>query len=244
MLAVRMGPIFGLIAQIVLLIGLAATIGLSGPAWAVGLGYGIALAATLTWGLSRVRLAEGRSGVERAGPLGPADWVTLSRATLVGGVTALTVDALRGRASVAVLVVIATVALVLDAVDGQVARRTGTASGLGARFDMEVDAFLILVLSIYVAHSMGAWVLAIGAMRYAFVAVGWLVRWLRGSLPPRLWRKFVAAVQGIVLTAAASEVLPTAVRVVAVAVALALLVESFGRDIWWLFRHRTVSTVD
>ena len=39
----------------------------------------------------------------------------------------------------------------LDAVDGQVARRTGTVSALGARFDMEVDAFLILVLSVYVA---------------------------------------------------------------------------------------------
>ena len=39
-------------------------------------------------------------------------------------------------------------ALALDGVDGQVARRTGTASELGARFDMEVDAFLILVLSV------------------------------------------------------------------------------------------------
>ena len=35
---------------------------------------------------------------------------------------------------------------------------------------MEVDAFLILVLSVYVAQSLGAWVLAIGLARYVFVA--------------------------------------------------------------------------
>ena len=46
-------------------------------------------------------------------------------------------------------------ALLLDAVDGGVARRTGTVSGFGARFDMEVDAFLILVLSGYVAGRLG-----------------------------------------------------------------------------------------
>ena len=46
----------------------------------------------------------------------------------------------------------------------------GTTSPLGARFDMEVDAFLILVLSVYVGRTIGAWVLAIGVARYAFVA--------------------------------------------------------------------------
>ncbi len=37
-------------------------------------------------------------------------------------------------------------ALILDGVDGWVARRTGTANDAGARLDMEVDAALILVL--------------------------------------------------------------------------------------------------
>ncbi|MFD8079956.1 CDP-alcohol phosphatidyltransferase family protein [Streptomyces sp. NPDC059718] len=40
---------------------------------------------------------------------------------------------------------LATLALLVDAVDGRVARRTGTTSPLGARFDMETDAFLIRV---------------------------------------------------------------------------------------------------
>ena len=69
---------------------------------------------------------------------------------------------------------LAAVALALDYVDGYVARRTGTESTLGARWDGEVDAFLILVLAVYVAPSAGAWVLLIGLARYAFlVAGGW-----------------------------------------------------------------------
>ena len=75
---------------------------------------------------------------------------------LVGGVAALVIDHPGGGAPLVTLITLATVALILDAVDGQVARRTATASPLGARFDMEVDAFLILVLSVHVATSLGA----------------------------------------------------------------------------------------
>ena len=100
--------------------------------------------------------------------LGAANRVTLTRAALVGGVTALVADALVGSPNIPVIVGLAVVALILDGVDGWVARRTRTVSALGARFDMEVDAFLILVLSVYVAGSVGPWVLAIGAARYAF----------------------------------------------------------------------------
>ena len=136
------------------------------------------------------------------------------------------------------LVSFATLALVLDGVDGWVARRSGTEGALGARFDGEVDAFLILVLSVYVARSAGAWVLAIGAARYVFLAAGWRLGWMRATLPPRYWRKVVCATQGIVLTVAAADVLPSAVTTVALVVALALLAESFGRDVWWLWSNR------
>ena len=87
----------------------------------------------------------------------------------------------------------------LDFVDGWVARWTRTTATLGASFDGEVDAFLIRVLSMYVARSVGVLVLAIGAARYAFLAAGWPLPWMRARLPPRYWRKVVAATQGIVL---------------------------------------------
>ncbi|WP_420883950.1 CDP-alcohol phosphatidyltransferase family protein [Micromonospora sp. CPCC 205547] len=229
---VRTGPVVGLTAQIVLLAGLAATVGLDAAGWLAGGAYGLVVAVALERGLRR-------RGADR---LGPADRVTLTRAVLVGGVTALVATALGGAAPLAVLVPLAAVALALDAVDGWVARRTGTASALGARFDMEVDAFLILVLSVHVAPSTGGWVLAIGMMRYAYVAAGWVLPWLRGTLPPRYWRKVVAAAQGVLLLAVAADVLPRAVAAVVAAVALALLVESFGHDVGWLWWHRPIRT--
>jgi phosphatidylglycerophosphate synthase len=224
---VRNNPMVGLVAQVTLLLVLAATAGL-GPLGAIaGLGYGLAVFALLNRAMRRVE----------AGALGPADWVTLTRATLVGGITALVADSIDRSAPVAVLVAMCTVALVLDGVDGMVARRTGTVSSLGARFDMEVDAFLILVLSLYMSWSMGGWVLAIGAMRYAYVVASWVLPWMRVQLPPRYWRKVVAALQGIVLVIAVSQVLPAPVATAGVVVGLALLIESFGRDIAWQWRH-------
>jgi phosphatidylglycerophosphate synthase len=214
--------------QLALLVVLAADAGLGVAGWLAGMSYGAVTCVALTVALRR-------SGTRS---LGQANQVTLARATLVGAVTALVVDGVDRRVPVAVLVAIATVALLLDAVDGQVARRTGTATALGARFDMEVDAFLILVLSVFVAETVGGWVLAIGAMRYGFVAAARALPWLRAPLPPRFSRKAVAAAQGIVLVVASSGILPRPLTIASVALALAVLAWSFGRDIRWLWRAR------
>jgi phosphatidylglycerophosphate synthase len=219
----------GLAALAAILAALAATVGLGLPAWGVGLGCGVLLMAAVA----------GAMPPGDVGTLGPADLVTLSRSTLACAVAALVADALLGHPAVRTLVALASVALVLDAVDGWVARRTGSASAFGARFDGEADAFLILVLSVYVAATLGGWVLAIGAARYVFAAAGWLLAWLRLPLPFRYWRKVVAATQGVVLTVAAADVAPGVVVHAAVAVALAMLAESFGRDVLWAWRHRS-----
>jgi phosphatidylglycerophosphate synthase len=214
--------------QVVLLVGLWAGAGLGPVGWLAGTAYSVALWAFLA------------AAVRRAGTitLGPADLVTLLRAGLVGGVTALVADGLsNGDAPIAPLVVIAATALVLDAVDGKVARRTGTVSALGARFDMEVDAFLVLVLSVHVAVLVGPWVLAIGLMRYVFVAVSWSAPWMRAALPTRHSAKTVAALQGIALVVATGEVLPFPLAVTLVAGALVLLGWSFGESVVWLWRH-------
>ncbi|GDY32543.1 hypothetical protein GTS_41760 [Gandjariella thermophila] len=190
-----------------------------------------------------------RSGAVR---LGPANVVTLARMTLVVGVTALVVGWL-GAGGTAVLLAgthatallgLTSVALALDAVDGRVARRTGTVTPLGARFDMEVDAFLILLLSVLVARSLGGWVLAIGAMRYAFGVAGWLAPWLRERLPASLARKAVAAAQGVALLVASAPFVPRPVAFAVVAAALAALVWSFGRDVRWLWLRRGTARAD
>jgi phosphatidylglycerophosphate synthase len=217
--------------QLLLLAWLGAAFGV-GP---FGLLAGVVYAACLLAMLSGAMRRAGKPA------LGPADVVTLARALLVGGVTAVVVDGLHtGSPAVGPLVGLAAVALALDAVDGQVARRTGTVSEVGARFDMEVDAFLILVLSVHVATVVGPWALAIGAMRYAFVAASWVLPWLNGTLPVSHVAKTVAALQGVVLVVASLPVLGLVAAAVLVAVALALLTWSFGRSVLLLWNASVI----
>ncbi|HET9997101.1 MAG TPA: CDP-alcohol phosphatidyltransferase family protein [Nocardioides sp.] len=172
------------------------------------------------------------------GRLGPADLVTLARALIGVGVAMLVVRSFGTDVPTSWVVAPAAVAVALDAVDGWVARRTGTVSSFGARFDMETDAALLLVLSTYVARDVGVWVLAIGLARYVFLAAKAPLPWLRGQAPPRAWCKVVAALQGVVLLVAASGLLPEPIAVAALLVALALLVESFAHEAWDLWRVR------
>lgn len=241
----RVGPVglVGLIGVAALLAVLDVTTdgGLGGRGWVVGLACGVSLVGLLTAGLRRAARRR----------LSPADRVTLTRAVLACGVAALVAHDADGgaqptvtAASVGVLVALASVALVLDAVDGRVARRTGTVHPFGARFDMETDAFLILVLSVHAATEFGWWVLGIGAARYVLLLVAALSRWapwLRAQVPARLWRKAVAAYQGVVLTVATGDVLPSPIAVVAVAAGLALLFVSFVTEVTTL-RRRSLST--
>ena len=208
---IRLATILGLLATAALLGIVSATAGLGVAGWITGLATGAAATALL---------ATARMRSDQPAIL-PADWVTLTRALLIAGVAGLVADSFGRPVPVTALVTLSAVALALDAVDGQVARRTGTATPLGARIDGEVDAFLILLLSIVVSQDYGSWVLAIGAARYALLLAGWLIPWLAAPLPPRYWRKVVAAVQGIVLTVAASGLLDRLAGMIAVAVALA-----------------------
>ncbi|AJC52693.1 CDP-alcohol phosphatidyltransferase family protein [Streptomyces sp. 769] len=215
----------GTAAQLALLALLGSTVGLGAVGWLAGTAAAVTVWAVLIRALRR-------SG---ALSLGPADRVTVARATLIGGVLALVADSGPHSAPLA-LVALSVPALVLDAVDGKVARRTETASAVGARFDMEIDALLILVLSVFVSTFYGVWVLAIGAMRYAFAALALTLPWMQAPLPPSFARKAVAAAQGIALVLAASTLLPNPFGAAVVGLSLALLVWSFGRDTIWLWQ--------
>ena len=186
MVEVRSGLSASLAGLVVLLAVLEASLGTGLLGWATGLACGLVLC------VAAARCAAS-GGVES---FGPADLVTLARATLSCGVAALVADSFVEAGSVGTQAQswwIATVALLLDAVDGRVARLTGTVSRFGARLDGEADAFLMLVLSLYVAGSVVAGsagagalaigVLAIGAMRYLFAMAGWVLPWMRAQLP-------------------------------------------------------------
>lgn len=214
-----------LLALTALLVLLSVRVELEPLSWLVGLGSGAAVAAGV-----------GRAS-DHDGSLGPADLVTLTRAMIACALASLVAESWPGPAATGALVALAVAALVLDAVDGRVARATRS-TRFGAHFDGEADAFLLLVLSVHVALAYGGWVLAIGLARYVFWAAGAVWPWMRHPLPRRDWRKVVTAVQGIVLVVAAAGAAPTLAVQGALLGALALLTESFGRDVWWLVRHR------
>lgn len=211
----------------VLLAVLGTAFGTGPVGWAAGVTCGAVLGAALVRSAAR----------HRVDTLGPADLVTVARATLSCGAAALVAESFVAAPAVGTLATVAVVALALDAVDGQVARRTGTGSAFGARLDGEADAFLMLVLSVYLARPVGPWVLAVGLVRYVFAAAGWALPWLRAQLPPRYWRKVVTATAGVALVVGVAEGAAPATYAV-LAVATALLAESFGRDVWWLWRRR------
>jgi phosphatidylglycerophosphate synthase len=136
--------------------------------------------------------------------------------------------------------------IALDGADGWLARRFATASPFGARFDMEVDALLMLVLSLLLAASgaVGAWVLLVGAARYLFVATGWLVPALRAPLPYSERRRAMCVVQGLALVLALVPILPPFFASLVAAVGLAATAWSFGVDVLYLAQGQTARAAD
>ncbi|RIY02016.1 CDP-alcohol phosphatidyltransferase family protein [Aureimonas flava] len=127
----------------------------------------------------------------------------------------------------------ALLALALDGLDGWLARRTGLASRFGARFDMEVDAFLILILCAlaFADGKAGAHVFLIGLMRYAFVVWGALDPRLARPLAPSLRRKTVCVLQIALLCFALLPPVDPPLSEGVVLAALVLLAWSFAVDI-------------
>ncbi len=169
--------------------------------------------------------------------LGYANRVTLGRTTLIVPVAAFAFLPAPSDATAAWWIIsVSTVAMVLDGIDGRVSRRSRCATPFGARFDMELDAFLMLVLSLLVWRSgqTGAWVMLIGLLRYLFIAAGWLWPSLGGALPASQRRRIVCVVQGVALLICLGPIIPAMMATIVAAAALALLVYSFGVDIRWL----------
>ncbi len=133
---------------------------------------------------------------------------------------------------------LAALATILDGIDGPLARHSGLVSPFGSRFDMEIDALLILLLSIAALGlgKAGAWVLIGGALRYAFVVAGRLRPVLATPLPPSQRRKLVCALQsGVLVILLIPIVVPPVSSALAFA-ALVLLVYSFATDVAWALR--------
>jgi phosphatidylglycerophosphate synthase len=220
-LTVAAVPALGAVGATWWLLGLPASYALIGTAFYLG------LAGTVLWTAPGTLPGPG---------MGPANRVTLGRAALAVPVLALSVQP--GTLSAVGywwIIALSTVVLVLDGFDGRVARRTGTETPFGARFDMELDAALIMALALLAWRSdkVGAWVLGIGLMRYLFVAAGGIWPALTAELPESQRRKVVCVVQGVVLLVALGPIIPAPVAAAVAASGLAMLGYSFAVDVRW-----------
>ena len=170
---------------------------------------------------------------------GAANQITTLRAILVALVAGLVGEP--RLAAVALAAVGASVAAtLLDGVDGWLARRHDNASRFGARFDMEIDALLILALSVLAWRhdKAGAWVVTSGVLRYAFAAAGAVTPWLRGALPPSRRRQTICVIQIAALTLVMLPAVQPPLSTLVAAAALATLAASFLIDTVWLWRRR------
>jgi phosphatidylglycerophosphate synthase len=176
--------------------------------------------------------------------MGWANRVTLVRAAAVCALASLLTHPPLFFERPEVVIGLVIVILVLDGVDGWLARRLHQTSRLGARFDMETDAALIIVLclALWLSGLAPVWVLAIGLMRPLFVVGGWGLPWLRKDLPASFRRKFVCVLQIAVLPAALLPMLHESERLPLLAGTLLALIYSFGVDTAWLYRRRRRKT--
>ena len=170
--------------------------------------------------------------------LGPAHWITLGRsipvAALATGVAAASFPSMW-------IAILAGATMILDGLDGLVARRTGLASPFGATVDAELDAVLMVALTgilVTQAHT-GPWVLLAGAARFAYIGAGAIWPWLKADLGPSIHRKLCFGIAAWSLIAAA-VLDPQGAQALGLVGTLTIL-GSFGLDIQWLAQRSRTS---
>lgn len=191
------------------------------------------LFATVAGAVSLVALAlRYRGRWTPSGALGSANLVTAWRLGMVVGLGILGLRAPGPAAACLVLFI-----FTLDAVDGWLARRGGTASPFGAAFDMECDALLLLVCSLmlYLHGRLGAFVLVPGFLRYLYVTLLAFLPEISGEAPRSRLGRWVC---GLVTTSMTVSLWPIEpVHEPLAAVATLLVTYSFGRSFVWCLKQ-------
>jgi phosphatidylglycerophosphate synthase len=179
------------------------------------------------------------------GRLGPANRITLVRAGLTAAVAGFIGEEV-GSAAASVIVGIGLVSLCLDGFDGHLARRSGMTSPFGSRFDMETDAFLILLFGVlaWQLGKAGSWVVLSGLLRYLFVAAGWVLPWMRAALPYSRRRQVVCVLQIAAMLAVLLPFVTSPWSDALAAAALIVLGYSFLLDVAWLRRYGATQPVE
>ena len=168
---------------------------------------------------------------------GFANYITMVRASLV-----VLVASFIGESETTFVAWVATVIamsiVVLDGLDGWLARRSKMVSAFGARFDVETDALLIMTMSVLVwqHEKVGMWVLLGGFMRYAFVFTGLLLQWVAAELTPTRRAKIMSVCYMVGLSVALLPFVMKPFSVIVVGSSLLALTFSFAIDVYRLWQ--------
>lgn len=94
------------------------------------------------------------------------------------------------------LFVLFSINIVLDVIDGKLARSYNQQSFLGLYFDMETDAFFIAVVChlLYFTDLVGGWIIVIGVLRYINVFIYILLNIQHYPEPKRKYASYIAGV--------------------------------------------------
>ncbi|HDY88965.1 MAG TPA: CDP-alcohol phosphatidyltransferase family protein [bacterium] len=128
------------------------------------------------------------------------------------------------------IAVLALIIIIMDGLDGYLARKFGSVSEWGAYFDMETDAFFVCMMSsiIYLKGYIGAWILLTGYSRYIYVVLLFL---LRISDKKEKQSRFAQVIAGILFFSLITPfVLNESIYLPCVALASFLLIISFSRS--------------
>ena len=197
---------------------LALALGAAWPFVAAGIGMQLALVA-----LFRGRHTPG-------GSFGLGNSVTLARLLLASSV-GLAPDSVPTWALGGVVLAV----FALDGLDGFVAVRRGEQSEFGATFDMEVDAYFVLLIGIelFQRGRYGAWILGVGLLRYAYVLCLALIP-ARSGHQPR-WAHGRHAFTALMLGFALGMLLGEPFGTVATALGCGLVTASFAYSFYWSY---------
>lgn len=170
---------------------------------------------------------------------GSANRVTLMRGALLALLFGLLGEQTPGAAAAQFAASVGLVVLALDGLDGQLARRQGNATSFGARFDMETDALMILVLAalVWQFDKAGLWIMLAGLMRYGFVAAATVLPWMRRPLRESRRRQAAFVLLALVLIACLLPALVPPWSSLLALSGLALIGGSFAVDVAWLARR-------
>jgi phosphatidylglycerophosphate synthase len=174
---------------------------------------------------------------------GQGRWTPQGDFGLANGVTAVRIGLLgflplAAAAGAAYLIVLSVLILVLDGLDGWLARRYALSSEFGAFFDKETDALFLLLLCGGAAFQgpLPVWILGAGLLRYGFVLVLFFL-----PVPETTESRSTMAryVYGCMIGALLASFLPYPLLYrPLVTVATAALLFSFVRSLWGVLPSR------